>query len=1211
MRAWLKPLYMLLVIALVSMSIPLDIVKAADQDGARYFHFDNLSTVKEHPTQVNTETIEVKGTFNGVSSSSIGYRVDLEVNGKIEHTTYGTDVKPIITGNSFIFRAVPLKTGLNIVTVTGLGPNGNTVEASAYVEFSNAPAISDIKLSDGRILESGVPLIVRGDTASLSLKAPNASTVTVNGRQMFNGGAGMFVSSGIALQPGLNELVIVATNGNLTYTITRHVISFNGVLTGYDTFIGASAIDATANHYVSAPVSGTVKGKFIVPKSQQNNTPAPPTVEVVITKESDGTEIFNETGITNVTKKEEGSTYIIYEYETTGTASPSSTGKYKLNLKVAYDGKTNVFYNHFTVRDANAAEILGVKQLFNPQESGSTVSFGAEATFAQNSTVFELPLYLKLDVNNFTGQPVSITDWQNGKQVGSTEFQSNPSLTTVNGEPVIRIDAMPAGDQTLKIEVGGETYEIKVSYSPGPYIKLTNVHDGKTFDLADGLPDIQGQLINFNLNNNDELDKLTITFNGKKEKLTRPNSTDGTFTHSLNSQLVPGPNKITFDGVANGVPISYTITVFFFSKDVPAIVKMYPVPAAQDPTNPNKEDTEQKFKLIKDYEYVTKERSADVWIEIQNATSMNVYIDGKLITTLDEKELINGSPNTNPAILFKEQNTTTGSHLFLLHSLEFPTSGKKNVTVEVRKGVTTARQTLEITREQNTFEILSPKLPDESVVNQNFLMVSIRAEGADKVLIGKQELVKGEQDIFRGEITLKKGKNKIKFTVMQGKQKINGTFEVNYADAALPGAQYKTTIGKNGKLSAFGGNLLVQLPKGTMLRDMNPRPGQTPKEIQLFDKQNLLFGIADPDDGRTITRENQVGVRKPVTGGSDEFLDGQLRRIDPDEFARSVLMPKAHFGLGSSLYWIDAGYFSSEDSVLNQDYKLVSPSHPYDEAKKFYERGDRMWLEPTQRGTITIKYDPNIVNEHARNVGVWRWNNTNKSWENLGGKLDTKKKTITAPFDGFGYYGVFAVRYSYDDIISHKYARKSLELMMSRGFMKAKNLNEFGVYDNITRGEMATMLVKMLNIPLDYDPDNLTFDDVVNYEVPDLLWDYRYIETAARKGIVRGLAPRLFMPNGELTRQEAAVMISRALNLKIGDPDKDLAKLQKTFTDANIIDHYSISPILAVTKAGIINGIPNQTQEGQKKPTYRFDPKSNLTRADAAVMGERILGKVK
>lgn len=76
MRAWLKPLYMLLVIALISMSIPLDIAKAADQDGARYFHFDNLSTAKEHPTQVNTETIEVKGTFNGVSSSSIGYRVD-------------------------------------------------------------------------------------------------------------------------------------------------------------------------------------------------------------------------------------------------------------------------------------------------------------------------------------------------------------------------------------------------------------------------------------------------------------------------------------------------------------------------------------------------------------------------------------------------------------------------------------------------------------------------------------------------------------------------------------------------------------------------------------------------------------------------------------------------------------------------------------------------------------------------------------------------------------------------------------------------------------------------------------------------------------------------------------------------------------------------------------------------------------------------------
>lgn len=1210
MRAWLKPLCMLLVVALISASIPLDMAKAADEDGARYFHFSNLSTVKEHPTQVNTDTIEVQGTFNGVSSSTIGYRVDLEVDGEIVHTAYGTDVKPTISGNSFIFRAVPLQTGFNIVTVTGLGPNGNTVEASAYVEFSNVPAVSDIKLSDGRVLESGVPLIFKGDAASLSLKAPNASMVTVNGLQMFNGGAGTFVSSGIVLQPGLNEIVIVATNGNLTYTLMRHIISYNGLLTGYDTFIGTSAIDATANHYVSAPVSGTVKGKFIVPKSQQNNTPAPPSVEVVITQDSDGSEVFKETGIANVTKKEEGSDYIVYEYETAATASPPATGKYNLNLKVGFDGKTNVFNNYFTVRDKDAAEIAAVKQLFNPQESGGKVSFGAEATFAQNSTLFELPLYLKLELNNYANQTITVTDWQNGKQVGAPAFQSDTNLETINGERVIRINMMPSGEQTLKIEVGGEIYEIKVSYAPGPYIKLTNVFDGKTFDMANGLPQIQGRLVNFNLQNTTEMDQAYITFNGKKEKLTGINATTGEFDHPLTSELVAGPNKITIDGVANGIPLSYTITVFFFSKDVPAIVKLYPVPAATDTTNPNKEDTAQKFKLTNDYEYVTQERSADVWIEIQNATSMNVSIDGKLVATLNENDLLNGSPNTNPAILFKEQNPATGSYLFLLHNLEFPTSGKTNVSIEVRKGVTTARQTLEITREQSTFEILSPKLPEESVVNQNFLMVSIRAEGADQVLIGKQELVKGEQDIFRGEITLKKGKNTVKFTVVQGQQKINGSFEVNYADAALPGAQFKTTLGKNGKLSTFGGDLVVQLPKGTMLRDMNPNPGQTPKEIQLFDSQNLLFGIADPDDGRTITRENQVGVRKPVIGESDEFLDGQIRRIDPDEFARSVLLPKAHFGLGSQLYWIDAGYFSSEDSVLNQDYKLVSPSHPYDESKKFYERSDRMWLEPTQRGTITIKYDPTIVNEQARNIAVWRWNNTNNSWENLGGTLDTKKKTVTAPFDGFGYYAVFGVRYSYDDIISHKYARKSLELMLSRGFMKAKNLNEFGVYDNITRGEMATMLVKMLNIPLDYDPDNLTFDDVINYEVPDLLWDYRYIETAARKGIVRGLAPRLFMPNGELTRQEAAAMISRALNLKIGDPDKDLANLQKTFTDANLIDYYSISPTLAITKAGLISGIPNALQEGQKKQTYRFDPKSNLTRADAAVIGERILGKL-
>src|SRR5690606_16917461 len=110
----------------------------------------------------------------------------------------------------------------------------------------------------------------------------------------------------------------------------------------------------------------------------------------------------------------------------------------------------------------------------------------------------------------------------------------------------------------------------------------------------------------------------------------------------------------------------------------------------------------------------------------------------------------------------------------------------------------------------------------------------------------------------------------------------------------------------------------------------------------------------------------------------------------------------------------------------------------------------------------TIKYNPNIRNEAANNLSIWRFHNN--TWQNLGGTVSTSKKTVSVPFEGFGYYAVFGLRYGFDDITGHPYARNHIEAMYAKGIMQPKpNSNVFGVYDNITRGEFATMIVKMLD----------------------------------------------------------------------------------------------------------------------------------------------------
>src|SRR5690606_21722129 len=125
-------------------------------------------------------------------------------------------------------------------------------------------------------------------------------------------------------------------------------------------------------------------------------------------------------------------------------------------------------------------------------------------------------------------------------------------------------------------------------------------------------------------------------------------------------------------------------------------------------------------------------------------------------------------------------------------------------------------------------------------------------------------------------------------------------------------------------------------------------------------------------------------------------------------------------------------------------------------------------------------------------------------------------------------------------------------------------------------------------------------------------YDYKYIETAAKVGIIRGTTGGRFMPDQPLTREQASLMLARAGEYKLNsDPQKSLSALQKKFTDANLIDSNSITAVEAVEKAKLMTGKPNVLQEGQTKPTYRFDPQASFTRAEAATVAMRLMQQMK
>lgn len=1200
---------LLLAIAMFFSLIPA--LPASAANGALFFHFSNLSTDPNSPTPENRSSISVTGTYNGINPNTISY----EIKRFDDTTTGGTGVKPILdeAANTFEFLNVQLNQGVNKIIVSGMSTQGQQMSATAYVKFSDVPAVYEVALSDGRVLEENAskPVVVTTQTVSISVKATNGSKgVTVNGQSMYAGGGDTYYSAGILLQKGVNDLVIVVNSESKSQTINRQVVYHpTGSITVNQLKIGGTNIDGQA--VVTGTVNGVISGYVIVDAPPAGTPAVPPILEVSVFQVGSTNPITTSPATVGAASLL-GNT-LMYPFTTTGTTSITQSGDYFVLTKdstTGFDVK-----NSFTYRDVNAPTIKQVYQLYGVTESGGTVSATSQSIFpSSNNTVLnELPVYLMVEQVN----------------AGNVEIESSKGGGTIaqkftyGGHTVFKITNLPTGQQNLIIKVSNgsgvsDTKVIPVTFLSSSYIDIFNLYNNQVFKNSSEFNQVTGRIVNYTGTTG-----LTISLNGNTRDLNVNGNGEFSFTDTTFLQLIPGPNTLVVADKSG--KISTKLTLLYFSDTRSVIKNMIPFPVG----SATESDPDGLFRETAENAYNTYEKALGLRFEVEYTDEITVNLShptptifavftknnqgtwtlsgGALKTQLDPINpadydryftIGNGANSSSARVVFKE--------------LALPEVGLQAISIGSRYQSVTTTDTIEITRERAPYQVLSPKLPNEGVLKQNFVEVSIKAEGADAILIGKTPMVKSEiSDIFRLEVkNLKNGKNTIKFTIEQGTKKTNGQFVVTYTDDATEGSQFKTNISKSGKVSVFKGGVSLSLPKGTVLQQAKSSPTAEVPTINLLGEHDILFGIANQIDGRTIKAYNRIGE---IENGVE--MDGRLSLIPGDNNNAFRFTPAAHFGYASPLYWLDAGSLNAYSSNV-EDFNVKAATHPYAKGHEFHQRLiPQNWMELSQKGTITLKYDSALVNSASSNLGIWWYNPSQGTWINIGGKVDSKKKTITAPFKGFGYYAVKSLRYSYSDAISHKTARNDIELMLARGYMKASKQDAFGVYDPMTRGEFATIIVKLLDIPLDYDTDKnkLTFDDIYQESVVNSMqWDYRYIETAARKGIIRGIAPRSFAPNMELTREEAANMIARALNLKMGEIEKDKATLQKQFEDVgNIKSNYSYPAILAVSKAGILTGVANSLKEGERKPTYNFNPDAVLNRADTATVVKRMMSKLK
>ena len=155
----------------------------------------------------------------------------------------------------------------------------------------------------------------------------------------------------------------------------------------------------------------------------------------------------------------------------------------------------------------------------------------------------------------------------------------------------------------------------------------------------------------------------------------------------------------------------------------------------------------------------------------------------------------------------------------------------------------------------------------------------------------------------------------------------------------------------------------------------------------------------------------------------------------------------------------------------------------------------------------------------------------------------------------------------FDDMVDH-WAKDTVNDMGSRMIVEGDGTGNFNPDNNMTRAQLATIIVRALGLtPMTGESG---FDDI---ETTD--WCCGYVKTAAYYDIVEGNGSGKFGPDDLITREQAMIMIARAMNLanvEVILTYSEVIALIGVYSDSTLISDYAVESVAACLEAGVIHG---------------------------------------
>lgn len=262
----------------------------------------------------------------------------------------------------------------------------------------------------------------------------------------------------------------------------------------------------------------------------------------------------------------------------------------------------------------------------------------------------------------------------------------------------------------------------------------------------------------------------------------------------------------------------------------------------------------------------------------------------------------------------------------------------------------------------------------------------------------------------------------------------------------------------------------------------------------------------------------------------------------------------------------------------------------YDITIRSVKDGEPLTVTDLKEGAAVmgIPYTPESNEDSGRLYGVYV-DDSGRISRIANSVYDGNSRQILFLTNHFSIYGVgyMASAPAFADTQAH-WAGESIDYITGRGLLPGVSVSGFAPEAVLTRGTLAAALGTLAEADVSSYTGSSFSDLAGNEQAP-------YVEWAYRNGIIQGTGADLFEPDAAVTREEmASVMQNYARVTGFSLP---VTRSQYSFADYESIGSEGKAAVTAMQKAGVMMG----ERDGS------FQPKGNITRAQAAVILERYI----